>query len=188
MNSLKRREFLKLSGAIGLATLNTRLATAAESATSSGTFAGKYFTMFKVLSHQIIPDTDTPGALACQVPEQMKAFVLKVYGEQHIADYSRKLDALDNWLKSNFGESWHSGDDKKHHGIVSALEDYSYDELPDSEVAAGYRETKELIVFHYYTSQQGATKTLHYDPVPGMYKGCEDLSVIGKTWATPNAY
>ena len=168
--------------------LRRRESLAADTAVTSSAFDSKYFTLFKVLSNQIIPDTDTPGALACQVPEQMKAFILKVYGEQHISDYSRKLDALDSWLATHSGENWRSGDDKEHHGMIAALEDYSYDELPDSEVAAGYRETKELIVFHYYTSQQGATKTLHYDPVPGMYKGCEDLSVIGKTWATPNAY
>lgn len=188
MSSLKRREFLKLSGALGLATLNTRLATAADRAASSGAITDKYLTIFKVLSDQIIPDTDTPGALACRVPEQMKAFILKVYGEQHISDYSRKLDALDSWLSARYTESWAGADAAKHHEMVTALEDFCYDESPDSDVAAGYKETKELVVFHYYTSQQGATKTLHYDPVPGMYKGCEELAVIGKTWATPNAY
>jgi len=44
---------------------------------------------------------------------------------------------------------------------------------------------KEITLLGYFTSETGASKVLNYDPVPGGFKGCEDLTDLGdKTWAT----
>ena len=45
--------------------------------------------------------------------------------------------------------------------------------------------TKELSLLGYFTSQAGATQVLQYNPVPGPFRGCVELSQAGngKTWA-----
>jgi hypothetical protein len=45
---------------------------------------------------------------------------------------------------------------------------------------------KELTLMGYFTSEEGATKVLQYEAVPGAYKGCIPLKEAGqgRTWAT----
>jgi hypothetical protein len=35
----------------------------------------------------------------------------------------------------------------------------------------------------YFTSEQGATKALRYDPVPGTYRGSVPLAAGDRAWA-----
>ena len=35
----------------------------------------------------------------------------------------------------------------------------------------------------YFTSEEGAKNALAYDPIPGEWSACIDLSEVGKAWA-----
>jgi hypothetical protein len=43
---------------------------------------------------------------------------------------------------------------------------------------------KQLTVWGYFTSKDGATKALRYVQVPGKYEGCIDYKKGDKAWAT----
>jgi hypothetical protein len=43
---------------------------------------------------------------------------------------------------------------------------------------------KQLTLFGYFTSKEGATKALRYNAVPGKYEGCIDYKKGDKAWAT----
>jgi hypothetical protein len=43
---------------------------------------------------------------------------------------------------------------------------------------------KQLTLFGYFTSKEGATQALRYVPVPGKYEGCIDYKKGDKAWAT----
>jgi len=47
-----------------------------------------------------------------------------------------------------------------------------------------YRDIKQTIATAYYMSELGATEELHYEPVPGEWRGDVPFSEIGKAWAT----
>ena len=48
---------------------------------------------------------------------------------------------------------------------------------------AFFRTMKELTLLGYYTSEIGATKELHYLPVPGRFEGCVPIARVGRAWA-----
>jgi hypothetical protein len=43
---------------------------------------------------------------------------------------------------------------------------------------------KQLTLFGYFTSKEGATQALRYKAVPGKYEGCIDYKKGDKAWAT----
>jgi hypothetical protein len=49
--------------------------------------------------------------------------------------------------------------------------------------SAFVKSLKSLAVLGYATSQLGATQALAYDPSPGRYRGCVDLTPGQRTWA-----
>ena len=46
-----------------------------------------------------------------------------------------------------------------------------------------WRLMKELTLFGYFTSEQGATQALDYVPIPGRYEGCIPLKPGQKAYA-----
>ena len=58
-------------------------------------------------------------------------------------------------------------------------------EVFDGAIEDGfYRDFKATVVQAYYMSEAGASEELAYEPVPGEFIGCVDLSDFPKTWAT----
>lgn len=56
-------------------------------------------------------------------------------------------------------------------------------ELIEKSELDAYEELKSLVLFAYYTSQEGMTEALRYDPVPGGYKGNIPLDENENAWA-----
>lgn len=54
----------------------------------------------------------------------------------------------------------------------------------DQTQRKAFKELKQLICFGYYTSKEGATKELRYDPVPGGFKGSIPYKSSDPSWAT----
>jgi len=47
-----------------------------------------------------------------------------------------------------------------------------------------FTQMKQLTLFGYFTSKEGATQALRYVAVPGKYEGCIDYKKGDKAWAT----
>ena len=47
-----------------------------------------------------------------------------------------------------------------------------------------FGEFKALVVFGYYSSEEGASVELRYDRIPGGYRGCIPFSEVGRSWSS----
>ena len=47
-----------------------------------------------------------------------------------------------------------------------------------------FKEFKALIIFSYYSSEEGASIELKYDRIPGEYAECIPLDSVGRSWST----
>lgn len=55
---------------------------------------------------------------------------------------------------------------------------------PARDGVAPWRHVKDLVLLGYFTSEEGATQALRYDPVPGAYRGSVPLRPGDRAWAT----
>lgn len=136
-----------------------------------------------VVAELIIPATDTPGARDAGVPQ---------FIDRALADY------CDRAQKERLlgGLARMDADARLVHGdvFVTLTPQQQADLLTvyDQEAAATrgqngsphfFLDLEDLVTVGYFTSEQGATQALRYEPVPGAYHGCVPLAEVGRAWA-----
>jgi len=149
---------------------------------SEGKFLSvKETTFITALGDTIIPETDTASA-----------------GEAGVIASLQQL--VSDWADDDFKLYWREGL-RQLSGDLSKLAGQDFTKLPalqrgniltkyDNDIFIGrvknefYRDIKQTIATAYYMSEAGATEELHYEPVPGDWKGDVPFSEIGKAWAT----
>jgi len=147
---------------------------------SEGQFLGiNELAFISALGDTIIPKTKTVGAGEAGVAAKLQQLVsdwadnnFKLYWREGLSELSAALNVL-------------AGQDFMK---LSALQRENVLAKYDSDVFGGrtefYRDVKQTIATAYYMSEPGATEELHYEPVPGDWKGDVPFSEIGKAWAT----
>lgn len=133
------------------------------------------------LAETIIPTTETAGAAGAGVPATLQALATD-WGDDDFRNYWRTgLTSLISSLEDAGSASFTEMTSDQRHSILSAYDARVF----DGEVEDGfYRDFKATIVQAYYMSETGASEELAYEPVPGEFIGCVDLSDYPKTWAT----
>ncbi len=158
----------------------------------TGGTAGAFFTgdqehKISTIADLIIPKTDTPGAIEAGVPDFIEKFVQFVYTGEQRKKFMDGLDDLDKSARDKYGHDFLKISDSQKNELVTKL---NSDALADPSNAREPRKgpfilmIKEATLLGFFTSMPGATQTLQYLPIPGMYNGCMPLSEVGKTWAT----
>jgi len=133
----------------------------------------------------IIPQTDTPGALAAGVTEKMEL-------------------VLGSWMVPDAKESWLQGLSEVHSSLnkiennlflenkpgkqvasVKALDQKAFASNPSGQQSpfTAFRRLKNEIATAYYLSEVGATQELRYEQIPGEWRSCIPFSEVGRTWA-----
>ena len=112
----------------------------------------------------IVPETDTPGAKAAHVHVFVDLALARCVPDQKRQQIVVALDGL----PQDFGTL--SADERQRR----------LEQLPTEALAL----LRELTVLGYCTSEIGATQGMAYDPVPGGYRGCVDLTPGQRAWAT----
>lgn len=136
------------------------------------------------MSEQIIPRTDTPGAIDAGVPAFIDRMMAGFY-----QDRERKL------LRAGLAQV--ATDANELRGVAFAdlapadqvMLMKEYDRLAFNQARSGgephfFRTMKELTTLGFFTSETGADHFLKYDPVPGPYRADVPYSQIGRAWAT----
>lgn len=130
--------------------------------------------LVREVAERIIPKTDTPGAKEAMVERYIDMALINNYT---LADRMQFLEDLKIFnrvaellLNKTFIECKHDEQEE----ILAKL---FREKLPI------IFELKSLTVSGFLTSKEGATMALKYDPVPGEYISCLDLSAIGGRWA-----
>jgi len=159
------------------------------------------------LAETILPTTDTPGAKDVLVHRFVDEAIAKVYGPKQKAHMLSGLKNLASDLGGDFMSL--SGEDKLK--AVLALEEKSDKangeywaarrakeeaEKSDEPVNAGpmelsepdsfqhyYKDLKGLIMAGYFTSEKIGTEVLAYDPVPGTYDPCMEMTEGQMAWS-----
>jgi gluconate 2-dehydrogenase gamma chain len=179
MDMINRREAIKRTSAIMGFALSGSLVTAVLSGCKIDTSAHwqpralnlNQLAVTADLAEVILPRTSTPGAKDAQVERFIDSLASDFLSpdEKNIL-----LLGIDRLVNEGFPRLTF----KDQNVYVSEL-------LTRSEGPAFFRLFRQYALLGFFTSEIGATQVLNYDPIPGIYSGCENLEDVGgRTWAT----
>ncbi len=145
-------------------------------------------TLVSEIAEIIIPKTDTAGAKDTGVPAFIDLMLKDVYAEKDQTRFLNGLTEFDQRAQQEMGDPFLELSPEEQKAFVSKIHleaikaSHATTPAPDKPFILM---TKELTLLGFFTSQEGATKVLQYEQVPGAYKGCIPLSEAGngKTWA-----
>ena len=171
-----RRAALMLGGVISAPVIAGVLAGCGRR--RSGALSSEQLELVATIADHILPETDTPGARAVGVHEFIDAMLVEGYTGDGRARFFAGLADVDARARAACGRPFLECARAQQRAL---LEDLDRETL--AQPAAFFRTVKELTLVGYYTSEIGATRELHHQPVPGRYDGCVPLATIGRTWA-----
>lgn len=202
--TLSRRRALGLTaGAVGASVIGVAFAVkrrtqpeapATVGAVSAPGFEARLFNseqvrLVEALVDDMIPETDSPGALRAGVPAFIEDFVREVYDEPDRAAFLAGLDALDAAARGAHARPFSACSPDERAALLAPrlvegeawlAVDVPLEDAPFCFIAAFH----ELCIEGFCHSRLGATRVLQYESVPGAYHGCVPLQSVGRAWAT----
>jgi gluconate 2-dehydrogenase gamma chain len=140
------------------------------------------------MADQIIPRTDTPGAVDAGVPAFIDRMLAGYYQDEERAVIRSGLGAVSTDAAELRGKPFAelTSDEQ-----VALMKQYDQEQYDYTRRNAGVQNTaphffrliKELTIVGFCTSEAGATKLMNYNQTPGPYRGDVPLSEIGKVSA-----
>lgn len=129
------------------------------------------------IADALIPATETPGAVAVQVPGYLDAMMADWASTKTQATHREWIAAIGRELNSIAGSDFVRLDQDSQVSAVAALDEAAFGER--AQELANYRELKQMITDIYYVSEPGAVQELGWVPVPGRWDGCAPLEESG---------
>jgi hypothetical protein len=128
--------------------------------TKPGYFSDAEFEAISRLADLVIPETETPGALAAGVPAYIDSVV---GGNAELQGIIRPgLQALDRLARDKHGKAFAAITEEQQIAVLSPWADAADKQLRDHEGARFFRAVKNLTADGYYTSQIGLVQELGY--------------------------
>ena len=164
---MHRREILKLCTLV----LGTQISTACTSLVISRESDAGLKTVdvpdkrVTALAETIIPATDTPGAVEAGVPAFVEELLNDWYTTAEHQRFVSGLDDLDREARSRHGSDFAACTAEQQGMLLGTLM------TGDEQQQAFFQMAREAVVVGYFTSEVGATQTLRYLPMPGVYDG-----------------
>jgi gluconate 2-dehydrogenase gamma chain len=194
---LLHRASLLLGGTVSAAAASGILAgcvaTPEASPDQQVTPTGSYFTDAEMatlvaMADQIIPRTDTPGAIDVGAPGFIDRMVSGYYHprEGNIIREGLKKVAADAQALRGKAFAQLTSDEQVELMNRYDREQYDYTRANAANPAVPphhFRLVKELTILGFCTSEPGATKLMYYNQTPGPYHGDVPLAQVGKVSA-----
>jgi gluconate 2-dehydrogenase gamma chain len=141
------------------------------------------------MAEQILPRTDTPGALDAGVPAFIDRMMAGFYQDNERAALRAGLARVDRDAQSAHRKSFASLTSDQQIALMQVYDKEAYDQTRNTPSGSNspphfFRTMKELTTLGFFTSREGATKFLKYVASPGPYRGDVPYSEIGAAWAT----
>lgn len=134
-----------------------------------------------VLAELIIPQTDTPGALAVGAHRTVD-HLLAVCALQPAQNAFRTgLARIDAVARAGDGKPFAALSPLRQAALLRAIDSGATPFHADDQ--RFFRQLKGYIAFAYYTSEAGASRELAYLPVPGGFIGHLKVTSATHTWA-----
>jgi len=133
------------------------------------------------VADRIIPRTDVPGAKDAKVHEFIDNQIAFNFTDEESSMFAQGLELFDSMSNDDYGKVFSKlADEEKDNVLALMVEGY---ESMEGDTPHIWPALKGLVVTGFFTSELGATEALVYDPIPGEWRGCVDLSEIGGLYA-----
>ena len=197
-NSMQRRDILRLlaTGTIlqlapaNLFAVLREARSLVQEHTSPHTLDAHQYDTVKVMAEMIIPKTDTPGATEVGTADFIDLVLTEWYEEPERKRFVDGLGEVDSRARRSFGKDFVDCAPDQQADILTALGDRmtedakAFSSSGRSQSLRGYSHNsgfypmfRRLTLTAYYTSEAGATDELHFEMIPGEYRGCPESSV-----------
>ena len=135
------------------------------------------------LCEVIIPTTDTPGAVTAGVPEFIELIVAEWYNADDRARFMRGLAQVDERTQALTGIQFAQSEEDTQAVILSGLEAESRARIASGEDTPSpfFQQFRGLVLSGYYSSEIGLREELLYQPIPGRFDGCVDVSEVTRS-------
>ena len=191
---LLHRTALMLGGALSASAVAGVLggcATGSEAAADTKTpafFTASEAATVSVLAEQILPRTDTPGAIDAGVPAFIDRMLAGFYQAPEQTAMRAGLARVDVDAQAAHGRTFVSLTSDQQIALMKVYDQEAYDQARRPATtpptpAHFFRMMKELTTLGFFTSEAGASKFLKYAPIPGPYRGDIPYSDVGAAWA-----
>ena len=158
--------------------------------TSPHTLNAYQYDTVKAMAGMIIPRTDTPGATEVGTADFIDLVLTEWYEEPERKRFVDGLGEVDSRARRSFGKDFVDCAPDQQADILTALGDRmtedakAFSSSGRSQSLRGYSHNsgfypmfRRLTLTAYYTSEAGATDELHFEMIPGEYRGCSESSV-----------
>jgi hypothetical protein len=184
---MNRREALRTSSLILGYALTASAATAVLNGCKADTavdwtpkhLSKEQHALISEVTEMIIPETDVAGAKTTQVDRFIDA-MFDAYPVEERNMFLQGLTLFDTKSQELNGKTFVDSDEA---GRKKVLDSMVAEMKKSNDKPHIFRMVRELTVLGYCTSEYGATEFLTYDPVPGPFQGCIDLSTVGAAYS-----
>jgi len=153
------------------------------------------------IAETILPATSTPGAKAAKVGQFMTVIVNDCYEEDDQKTFHEGMKQLNDNFNKKYGTSFMKATSQQRHDFLVDLDKESKEHQKKRAESMNQQNNKDknakknempnhyftlmkqLTLWGYFTSKEGMTKALRYNPVPGRYEGCIDYKKGEKSFA-----
>lgn len=135
------------------------------------------------MADQIIPRTDTPGAVDVGVPAFIDRMLAGYYQDKERGIIRTGLGAVSTDGAELAGKHFADLTSEQQVTLMTEYDRIAYSPRPAGSDPDFFRMIKELTIIGFCTSEAGATKLMNYNQNPGPYRGDVPLSEIGKVSA-----
>ena len=132
------------------------------------------------VSERIIPTTDTPGAIAAEVPAFIEMMLSEWYWQGERDMVMSGLSAIDAAAQKSHGKPFAAVTPEQQDAILTLAQAQTLPGAP----ADSFEHLRQLVIFGYYSSEIGCTVERVYLPVPGRYDGAYPYSKVNRVFSS----
>ena len=184
---MERRELLKMIAVLtGSAVVggDLFLAGCTNKTATEGFFSIDDTAFFDEVAETIIPKTNTPGAKDAGTGQFIALYATDGYDETNKKILREGIGKINEASEKKFGETFMKINAAQKQELLTAIDAEAKNYSKQNPPAPHYFTLmKQLTLWGFFTSKEGATKVLRYNPVPGKYEGCIDHKKGETSWA-----
>jgi hypothetical protein len=134
-------------------------------------FTPAQFAVLSAYAETVIPRTATPGAKDAGVPQSIDSLMRNWASVERQGQFRALIDKI-----GGSGFTKMNAEDR-----TAFARQFDEEQLTAWEPT--YVKFKELLLTTYYLSEEGATKELRYELIPGKFEGFNELAPDAPAWA-----
>jgi hypothetical protein len=182
-DSGRRQALLRLGALCGLALSGDVLAAVAapKDRLAPELLSPDELALTGVLAELIIPQTETPGALAVAAHRTVDHLLAACALAPAQAAFRAGLARIEATATQQIGKRFAALPAARQAALLCAIDTGAAPFTAEDQ--RFFRQLKGYVAFAYYTSEAGATRELAYLPVPGGFTGKLKLTKSTHTWA-----